>query len=65
MLSMKGRTTSGAKGVNFFQNREERLSFVICQFSKKQVFVSSETAAAAGRGEAVGAGGALGEDWRG
>ena len=65
MLSMKGRTTSEARGVNFFQNREEGLKFAICQFSKKQVLVSSETAAATRRREAVGAGSALGEDRRG
>ena len=65
MLSMKGRTTSGARGINFFQKGKERLSLSICQFSKKQVLVSSETSAAAGRREAVGAGGALGEDGRG
>ena len=28
--------------------KEERLGFAICQFSKKQILVSSETAAAAG-----------------
>ena len=62
---MKDRTTSGAKGENLFQTWEERLlSFAICQFSKKQVLVSSETAAVARRREAIGAGGALGENWR-
>ena len=63
MLSMKGRMTSGEKGVNFIF-REERLRFAICQFSKKQVLVSSETAETAGGGEAIGAGCALGKNRR-